>query len=713
MDGTMMEPLKMITKKHNDTRIYSNIRNIHTSRHSLFRRIARWILCVGYGVALSFLRVQPPTIAYAAQDFSFLYTGLVMTEEAEILSGPGNKYYVTQTVPRGTRVDVYQQRTDGWCAIRPLPESFALVASDAVRVDSKDPKKAIVLTEATPSYIGSICSDAKHTIQVKLHQGETVELCDASSGTQTSELWLRITPPAGEFRWIRQEQLRPLPMPPFTALRPNTDQTVTNRSENPAASVAKPANATGVANPANAAGVANLATIEPLAASGDRVAATSRIVSAEHTATSPETAPHGELAVRQDTAVQRDSAVQPTAFTPISSESVGPPATLPSPGAVEASRSGGRSIGRMPAEMPVHGTDPTSSYAMPMDTMSTDATGMVASNGGVSEGFDITGDSASLTPFQNGLLRVSDQMGTAIAGDPTQWNLSTLQGEVANLSQQARSAEEQQQAQMLAQQLVEYQRIQQEIAQSNPGFNRPAGVEQMGNPQFASMGNGVGNPYAYSSGNGFDVNGTNGLGGNAASMYAGYPNTRPNIYNAPSYTQTTIPVEDDDSSFFGQMRRNLRKLQFWRADQPKVQRTFNGNWAMPRSGIGSNGMGNVSSVNMGMANPSNGYANGTYPMVQNRTPYVGSNPYATDTTALPSAVASAQPVSGWRPRNTMANTTNESGQNGMNGSNGVVFGNRSPAVYVPTISPTVSPTNGTNTFGEAVPPPVPTNVQSP
>ena len=414
-----MEPLKMTTKKHNDTRIYSNIRNIHTSRHSLFRRLTRWGLCVGYGVVLSFWGVHNRPIAYAAQDFSFLYTGLVMTEEAEILSGPGNKYYVTQTVPRGTRVDVYQQRTDGWCAIRPLPESFALVASDAVRVDPNDPKKAIILTEATPSYIGSTCSDAKHTIQVKLHQGETVELCNASSGTQTSDLWLRITPPAGEFRWIRQEQLRPLPTPLFAMSRPNTVPTVTNRSRNPAAIVANPANPAGGAN---VAGATNLAPLESSATNGGRVATTSRIVSAEHTATSPEAVRHGELAIRQDTAVPRDSAVQPTAFTPDSSESVGPPASLPPPGTVEASRSSGRSTGRIPTEMSVHGTDPTSTYAVPMDTMPADATGMATgmpiSNASVAEGFDITGDSASLTPFQNGLLRISDQMGSPAIAVP-------------------------------------------------------------------------------------------------------------------------------------------------------------------------------------------------------------------------------------------------------------------------------------------------------
>lgn len=702
---TMMELPKMMAQK---------LVNIH-----MFRKlIARWLLLVGCGVATLWGNSQNIPIGYAAQDFSLLYTGLVMTEEAEILSGPGNKYYVTQTVPRGTRVEVYQQRNDGWCAIRPLPESFTLVASDAVRVDPNDPKKATVLVEATPSYIGSSCSDAKHTIQVKLHQGETVELLSGPSDKQTSDLWLRIVPPAGEFRWIRQDQLRPLPTPLFATSRPNATQTVvanpTNRSANVVADSTANLNSTAnpVVNSLEKPSEPTLAVVpqthqasrikenpaqpqsptpntEPnfAAQSSSNRGVASSPVSAGHTASSPEAARRG------------DAAVQPTAFTPGSSESVGPPAMLPPPGAAGSAASRGRSTGAMPTEMPANGTSAIPARAMPME------------NGGGADGFDITGDAASLTPFQNGLLQISDQIGTAISGDPVQWNLSSLQGEVANLSQQARSPEEQQQAQMLTQQLVEYQRIQQEVTQSSQGFNRPAGIDAMGNPQLASMGNGgVGNPYStYPNG----ING-NGLGGvENPSVYSGYPNAGYNAYNSTSYTQTAIQAEDNDQSFLGQMRRHLRKLQFWRQpEQPQVQRTFNGNWAMPRYGFTApSRMGNTTGMNTSTSNMSNGYVNGTYPMGQNRVHYVGSNPYATatDTTALPSAMASAQPVSGWRPRSAMVNL----GQNGANSSNGVVFGNRSAVAYVPTISTAAGNTAGAGTSFGSVPPPVPTSVQSP
>src|SRR5450432_2721112 len=43
----------------------------------------------------------------------------VITPGAAVHSGPGDNYYLTDTLPEGEVVEVYRRRDDGWCAIRP------------------------------------------------------------------------------------------------------------------------------------------------------------------------------------------------------------------------------------------------------------------------------------------------------------------------------------------------------------------------------------------------------------------------------------------------------------------------------------------------------------------------------------------------------------------------------------------------------------------
>src|SRR5262245_52821269 len=59
---------------------------------------------------------------------------VVVTPGAAVRSGPGKSYYLTETLPQDTGVDVYRQQPDGWCAIRPTDESFSWVYASHVRL---------------------------------------------------------------------------------------------------------------------------------------------------------------------------------------------------------------------------------------------------------------------------------------------------------------------------------------------------------------------------------------------------------------------------------------------------------------------------------------------------------------------------------------------------------------------------------------------------
>lgn len=146
------------------------------------------------------------TAAVAAQP-STPYKAYVVVEEAYVRSGPGEGFYPTEKVRFGREVEVYQRDAAGWCAIRPLEESFSWVPSWDIRLG--DDGLAEVATESVGARIGSQFSDVRDVVQVRLKRGELVELLGwkrMGSGA-SAQTWYRIAPPAGEFRWIHERFL--------------------------------------------------------------------------------------------------------------------------------------------------------------------------------------------------------------------------------------------------------------------------------------------------------------------------------------------------------------------------------------------------------------------------------------------------------------------------------------------------------------------------
>jgi hypothetical protein len=147
---------------------------------------------------------------------------IVAVEEAFVRAGPGFGYYPTQILRRGDVVEVFHEDPSGWLAIRPPEGSFSWVLAEDVSVGQDGLGE--VLRDGTPSFIGSQLGSARHYAPVKLRRGEVIEILSpdpgvrlfsspAASGKSSAteepqSRWIKISPPAGEFRWIEKKAIR-------------------------------------------------------------------------------------------------------------------------------------------------------------------------------------------------------------------------------------------------------------------------------------------------------------------------------------------------------------------------------------------------------------------------------------------------------------------------------------------------------------------------
>jgi uncharacterized protein YraI len=143
---------------------------------------------------------------------SFPYTATVTVEEAAVRSGPGGEYYATDTLRRGDQVEVYRLDDGEWLGIRPPEGSFSWVPEGAL-VLSEESGVAKVVREGTMAWIGArVGRVAQHKWQVTLSAGERVRVISSkrhlASLAEQDQSWYKIAPPAGEFRWIHQDDVR-------------------------------------------------------------------------------------------------------------------------------------------------------------------------------------------------------------------------------------------------------------------------------------------------------------------------------------------------------------------------------------------------------------------------------------------------------------------------------------------------------------------------
>jgi hypothetical protein len=139
------------------------------------------------------------------------YEAVVLDQGAEVRAGPGQRFYVTQELEPGTRVEVYRREAGAWLAIRPPEGSFSWIPQADLEM-TEEPGIAEITSEEAKSWLGSRAERIKeHKSHVTLARGERVEVLgkkQVEGADGTTQLWLKIAPPAGEFRWVQSRQVR-------------------------------------------------------------------------------------------------------------------------------------------------------------------------------------------------------------------------------------------------------------------------------------------------------------------------------------------------------------------------------------------------------------------------------------------------------------------------------------------------------------------------
>ncbi len=135
------------------------------------------------------------------------YQVFVASENAYAHCGPSTDYYRTDPLRFGQTLEVYTETADGWLGIRPPDESFCWLPAETVQLDPTG-EIGTVVEDRTVSWIGTQLGRARqYRWQVQLAKGEPVTVIGRSEreGPDGPQLWYRIVPPSGEYRWVHRD----------------------------------------------------------------------------------------------------------------------------------------------------------------------------------------------------------------------------------------------------------------------------------------------------------------------------------------------------------------------------------------------------------------------------------------------------------------------------------------------------------------------------
>lgn len=155
-----------------------------------------------------------PTLLCAEDrvDRRFPYEAVIDLADEVVRSGPGSKYYPTDKLKKGTRVQVHRH-DPGWVMIAPPEGSFSWI--DATYVDRAADDTGTVLENGVAVWVGSTFGDVHEVYQRTLNKGDVVQvLGEKQLPSDTGpRLMYRIKPPAKEFRWVSVKAILPLETP--------------------------------------------------------------------------------------------------------------------------------------------------------------------------------------------------------------------------------------------------------------------------------------------------------------------------------------------------------------------------------------------------------------------------------------------------------------------------------------------------------------------
>ncbi len=146
-----------------------------------------------------------------AQIRKFPYQGLIESDAAYARSGPGNQFYPTAKLKRGTRITVHRHDPGGWYMIAPLPESFSWVRSEYVQKSAAN--RGIITENNVVIRVGSSFGDETREVeQVRLSKNDQVAILEEKTlSTPAGPVkHLKISPPTGEYRWVSGKYVTPV-----------------------------------------------------------------------------------------------------------------------------------------------------------------------------------------------------------------------------------------------------------------------------------------------------------------------------------------------------------------------------------------------------------------------------------------------------------------------------------------------------------------------
>ena len=168
----------------------------------------------------SFLLIALIVVAFAlpvqaASGVKFPYESVIEADETYVRSGAGTKYYPTAKLRRGDKVVVHRHDPGGWFMVAPPPGSFSWVPAKYVE---KTGDRGTITTGRVAARVGSFESDIREVFQRTLAEGDEVEILGEKmlaqeSGRGSAELWYRIAPPRGEWRWVMGQAVAPVDQP--------------------------------------------------------------------------------------------------------------------------------------------------------------------------------------------------------------------------------------------------------------------------------------------------------------------------------------------------------------------------------------------------------------------------------------------------------------------------------------------------------------------
>ena len=154
------------------------------------------------------------SVASVAGDYesAFPYKVQIVAADASLRCGPGESFYVTERLDRGRSLTVYRKTSRGWLAVRPTKASISLVAARYARTTTEQDVFEIVGDHAVSWVTSTDVQPSEFKWQVRLKLGEKVVVMGEEHRRTypggPRELHYRIAPPAGEFRWIHEDDVR-------------------------------------------------------------------------------------------------------------------------------------------------------------------------------------------------------------------------------------------------------------------------------------------------------------------------------------------------------------------------------------------------------------------------------------------------------------------------------------------------------------------------